>query len=570
MDKVPVPVNHRRLINAIANIGYDTEVALCDLLDNCLDAAATTIHVTLGKNTHEDDGETDTIRDYVIADDGRGMDREALINAFTLGADHPRAPRSLGKFGLGLKSAGLALGREILIITLPPGNSILCAKLSLSSVEASGQYEIELGDVPQQYADLAATLGDHGTIVIVRDLNDNQPPHTKFTDYFRRYCATVYHRFMERTESPLRLFIAGVELRPLDPLFFQEAHTNGPLPEPGRWDGKTVHLLLEGQLNLGAATPAAIAATHLIHPPSFQAEGKRKEMAALYTVDTDPYTRRPRHGFYVYRNDRIIVLAERFHGLIGSQTPNWSFRARLMFDETADAILSLDVKKRHCQLPSAARTHLRSMIEVYQSRSIEAWKSAGEKEKARQGATKDERANTGLAKAPVSSLDYAPGADLRDEAALAARNARQRDISEQTEASIQDPQATPEALNRRAQDNNIVTPVEGLKANAMWLPYPAVQVGKAETLVNKAHSWVAEAYLAADKEPGITVVLHHLFTILARAELEVRSTPWSDLSAGALDKIFDRFRKKASAIGEDLAEELEETLTGDPEKYDTE
>ena len=564
MDKVQVPVNHGRLINAVANIGYDPEVALCDLMDNCVDAQATNICVTLAKNTHEDEGETDTIREYIIADDGSGMDRDTLVNAFTLGADHPRAPRSLGKFGLGLKSAGLSLGRELVILTQVEGGPALFARLSLSSVEESGEYAIDLGDVPPTYANYQ-TIEEHGTVVVIRELNDNQPPHTKFTEYLRRNCAIVYHRFMERPQSPLRICVGDQELQPFDPLFLAEADKNGRLPEPREWDGKTVHILLKSTLDLSAGRRADIAATHLIHPPSFQAEGKRKEMVNHYAVDTDPYTRRPRHGFYVYRNDRVIVLAERFHGLVGNQTQNWSFRARLMFDESADDILSLDVKKRHCQLPSATRTHLRSMIEAYQRKSTEAWKNAGEKERERRGATRDDQANTSLAKAPVSSLDYAPGNDLRDDAARAARADRQADISAQTVESIQDPRATPEELDRRAKNDDVVTPVQGLKANAMWLPYPAVQYGKAETVVNKAHSWVAEAYIAAEREPGITVVLHHLFTILARAELEVRSTPWNDLNAAVLDKFFARFRKKASAIGEDLAEELEEALRSDSE-----
>ena len=569
MDKVQVPVNQGRLINAVANIGYDPEVALCDLMDNCLDAGANTIRVTLGKNTQADAGETDTICEYTIADDGSGMDRQSLVDAFTLGADHPRPPRALGKFGIGLKSAGLSLGRELVIITQPEGGPLLCARLSLSSVEESGQYEIDLGDVPTEYSSYS-TLQEHGTILIIRDLNDNQPPHTKFTDYLRRYCAIVYHRFMERATSPLRIYVGGVELRPFDPLFLRDAEENGSLPEPRKWDGKTVHMLLASTLNIGVSAAADIAATHLVHPPSFQAEGKRKEMAARYAIDADPYTKRPRHGFYVYRNDRVIVLAERFHGLVGSQTQNHAFRARLMFEQTADTILSLDVKKRHCQLPSAARMHLRSMIAAYQRKSVEAWGLAGAREKERRGTTREERANSSIAKTPVTSLDYAPGSDLQDDATLAARADRQADISAQTVASIQDPTATQDVLNRRAKDDDIVTPVQGLKANAMWLPYPAVQYGKAETVVNKAHSWVAEAYIAAEREPGITVVLHHFFTILARAELEVRSTPWSDLTPSVLDKLFDRFRKKVSAIGEDLAEELEEALASDPEEHDTE
>lgn len=94
----------------------------------------------------------------------------------------------------------------------------------------------------------------------------------------------------------------------------------------------------------------------------------------------------------------------------------------------------------------------------------------------------------------------------------------------------------------------------------MWLPYPAVEIGKAETVLNKSHSWVAEAYAAAETDPKITVVLHQVFTILARAELEVRTTTWPDLQSEVTTKVFDRFRRKASAIGEDLAESLASEL----------
>ena len=36
----------------------------------------------------------------------------------------------------------------------------------------------------------------------------------------------------------------------------------------------------------------------------------------------------------------------------------------------------------------------------------------------------------------------------------------------------------------------------------------------------------------------------------------MRATPWSDLSVGIVGTVLDRFRRKASAIGEDLAESL--------------
>ena len=560
LEKVDVPASPGRLISAVANIGYDPEVALCDLIDNSIDANAKKIHIELEKERQGDEGRSDTIESYTIVDDGDGMDRPTLIGAFTLGTERTYPKGSLGKFGLGLKSAGLSLGNEIVVLTQRQDNSPLCAKLSISDIEQSGVYQIDLGDIPDEYAECWETfvLEGHGTILMIRNLVESRPSYSSFSEYLKRCCSTVYHRFLER-ESSIEMFVGSTRLDPFDPLFFSEAESNGSLADPSGWDGKSVHLLLEDKLNLGGQD-ASIAATHLIHPPSFEKD--RAKMAQAYGIETDPYTRRPRHGFYVYRNERIIVLAERFHGLIHAQTQNWAFKARLMFDESADDLLSLDVKKRHCQLPKRARQNLKAMIGTYQAKSAEAWKSAGSAQQEKRRESSDDVANENIANTPITSLEYMPGTTLDDDAQINARKERQGEISNETKDAIHD-ENSEELLEKHEKDGDVVIPVNGLKANAMWLPYPAPSHGKAETIVNKAHTWVSEAYNAAEKEPNVTIILHHLFTILARAELEVRSTPWNDISADQLDKVFDRFRKKASAIGEDLAEHLSEALNDD-------
>src|SRR6266511_4589556 len=100
MDKVEVKAAPGRLIHAIANIGYDTEVALCDLMDNSIDAGATKIVFELVQEAKDEEGQSNTIGEYVIADDGTGMDRDTLIDAFTLGTPKKYPAHSLGKFGL--------------------------------------------------------------------------------------------------------------------------------------------------------------------------------------------------------------------------------------------------------------------------------------------------------------------------------------------------------------------------------------------------------------------------------------------------------------------------------------
>ena len=354
--------------------------------------------------------------------------------------------------------------------------------------------------------------------------------------------------------------IGSTNLRPFDPLFLSHALDNGSLENPKDWNGKDVRLLLKDEkIDLGGST-ATITATHLVHPPSFGEE--RQKIGESFAVVTDPYTRRPRHGFYVYRNDRIIALAERFHGLVGNQTQNWAFKARLMFDESADSILSLDVKKRHCQLPRKARTTLKALIGSYQTKSVTAWKAAGERLEEKRGEAKNNIANDSIATTAVTSLEYMPSNTLDDDESIRERKERQEDISNETREAIHDPRKE-ELLDKNGEGGDPVILAAGLKANAMWLPFPAVSLGRAETIVNRHHSWVAEAYNAAEHEPSVTIVLHQLFTILARAELEVRSTPWRDLSRDDVEKVFDIFRKRTSAIGEDLAAHLASALNAD-------
>lgn len=558
MEKVSVPTNAGRLIHAVARIGYDTEVAICDLIDNCIDADATWIRIDLKKNEHEQERQSDAIVAYQITDNGIGMDRETLVGAFTLGTSREYRSGSLGKFGLGLKSAGLSLGNEITIITQKSGCDPLCAKLSMLEVEQSGKYEVDLGAIPETLLPIwdSSNIDGHGTVLLIRNLTDGQPSYSDFQAYLRRYCSTVYHRFMERESSPVSIDIGGSVLSPFDPLFLSEV-AREPL-NPQTWNGLTPHLLLEDEILLGDSV-ASIAATHLVHPPSFGPD-QRKKAQEDYAIVADPYTSRPRHGFYVYRNDRVIVLAERFHGLVPAATQLYAFRARLMFSESADTLLSLDVKKRHCQLPKGVRQNLKGQIGSYVQKSNEAWRNAGSVVEAKRGETIDSRTNAGIASTAVPALDYMPGNVPNDDASLKIRQERQENISEEAKAAVQDPQGAV-LLEKGAQDGDAVVPVEGLRANAMWWPYPAVKLNRAETLVNKQHTWVAEAYKAAAEDtPNITVVLHHLFTILARAELEVRATNWPDVGKDQVDLIFDRFRKRASTFGEDLAQRLADML----------
>lgn len=568
MEKRNIPANAGKLLNAVASIGYDVEVAICDLIDNSFDADAKNVHLHI-EELLEDGETTGLISKYVIVDDGLGMDENALINAFTLGSDRSYDNGSLGKFGLGLKSAGLSLGDRIIILSKKENSDVpLCAILSLREVEEAGEYQISIGEAKDKYQNLwdgYSTSIENGTVLIIDSLNDGQSRSSKFMAYLTRYCGQVYHMAIEDTENLVNLYINDDKVEPIDPLFISEAVENGSLSNIEEWDGKTVNLLMEDtKLDLSEGIACTIAATNLVHPPTFEIEeGKEGRINARdkYQVETDPYTRKPRSGFYIYRNRRIIVMAERFHGLVSAATQTWAFRARLMFDETADDILALDVKKRHMKLPKTARSNLKNLISGYQTKSTNAWKYRGKIHKEWQGEEKETIANQSVANTPVGNLDYDPNSTITTEDDKKERKKRQKNISKKSLESIQDKNLQKEDLDDFAKKNYSIVPANGLKGNAMWVPYPAVELGRAETVLNKQHSWVSDALQASEGNPEAAIILYQLLAIISRAELEVRATPWPNLNAKTVDKVFDIFRKKISAIGEDVADSLSEEIT---------
>ena len=83
----------------------------------------------------------------------------------------------------------------------------------------------------------------------------------------------------------------------------------------------------------------------------------------------------------------------------------------------------------------------------------------------------------------------------------------------------------------------------------------------ATVLINQHNTWAENAYAAADGNPALFVTLHHLFFILSRAEIEVRSHLFKEFSSEVAGKVFDAFRRRAGAIGEDLADALERLYT---------
>ena len=99
-----------RIVEGLRDTGYDFNTAMADLVDNSIAANATLIKVKIDMTPNG------TVKAY-IADNGCGMNFDGLRNAMRYGSAQRTDPNSMGKFGLGLKTASTAFCRSLSLIS---------------------------------------------------------------------------------------------------------------------------------------------------------------------------------------------------------------------------------------------------------------------------------------------------------------------------------------------------------------------------------------------------------------------------------------------------------------------
>ena len=110
-DNIAVDITpDKSLIQKLGLVGYRTEQAIAELLDNSIDARIPDVKEKI--NVHLDFKD----KQIAVKDDGHGMDKDDLTNAMTV-AKGTKTDGRLGQFGIGMKSACSALGKKFSITT---------------------------------------------------------------------------------------------------------------------------------------------------------------------------------------------------------------------------------------------------------------------------------------------------------------------------------------------------------------------------------------------------------------------------------------------------------------------
>ena len=576
-QQLELPINAGRLCYGLSRIGYTPSSAVCDIVDNSVRAKADRIDVLVRKARDEySDNRRNNVSAYLIIDDGDGMDADGLAQALTLGAsDSGYEKNSLSKFGLGLKTAAFSQGDRLDLISSPGGGSpFLKRSVSLPEVEEAGTYFASVEELTEDDQTLIDEYlpGGKGTIVRVGEVRRVNHPSVRSTiDELRYKAGVIYYYFMR--DDNLELFIEGEKVEPFDVLATDEADEYGNLDED-EWDGKTVRWIQKPKdilLDAEEEVMARIEVTQLPHPPTFELEekGKAKATRDQYRIEAGNY------GYYVYRNKRLISWAERFGTIVPLNQKHFSFRGRILIDETADEAFNIDVKKSDISLSDEAERALDDKTADYRRKSREAWVKAAQDVTARTGEDPNQTANeiaedfepeedSGTFTTPEEERERKAREEaLKREMREKAREEAARKKSEETGEQVSAEDVTEEEVTEtvRGEANPAarrIFRVERLDDDVLWKPYHDADLDKC-VRVNRHHRFGRLIYDNNSENTDLQILFDLLLLQLANGE--VRAVRQLDKHKREdVEEVLAAYRRYVSNYLAELCRELENRL----------
>lgn len=351
-------------MGSLRDMGYSAEAAVADLVDNAIDAGATTIRLDLVF-----DGSSSWMR---IVDDGHGMASGDIEEAMRYGSRRDYRSGDLGRFGLGLKTASLSQCRRLTVASrIAPVNARLHgARWDLDLVAETDEWSLQrLATRDLDERTLDPLRAGTGTVVLWESLDrlltyrDPESGHAErglavLSDTIRDHLSMVFHRFLSgesRAGGYLRLEVNGIPVEPWDPFCRLEPATHRLAPQRLRPDE------LE--------TSAVLTVRPYILPA--QARFSTPEAHALAG---GPRRWNRQQGLYIYIRDRLVqsggwsrLRAEDEHTKLA--------RVAVDVPEELEGLFAINVSKMRVAVPPTLRKPLQAVVSGVTTRAREAYHS---------------------------------------------------------------------------------------------------------------------------------------------------------------------------------------------------
>lgn len=339
-----------RLVESLRDTGYSREAAFADILDNAIAANATRIAIELQYMYGE-------FR-VTITDNGDGMSEVDLKNAMRYGSDRRPNPKSLGKFGMGLKTASTAFCRRLVVLTQK--DDIQSGRAwDLDKIIKTDRWQLETPDPDDYYEDyeeLSSFSGNGGTMVIWENTDRliKQGSERQIREQIKNLgkelsieLSAVFFKFLSSGDLSITMKVDNsptVELKGWDPLCANLVTK----------DGVRSRLLKEKivPVDLGGKT-ASFSIRGSVIPSQNELDSEERE-SVHYSLDNQ--------GFYIYREGRLIWHDGWPHRMYKKESKITRLRVELHFDHELDDIFSIDFRKSRVIIPVDIREELKRLV----------------------------------------------------------------------------------------------------------------------------------------------------------------------------------------------------------------
>lgn len=215
--------NASKLLSSLRHLDYSNVSAICDIVDNSIDAGATHIEIDIHAESKRD------ILSIEIWDNGSGMTAVELIESMRLGSkSHKDTDHygNLGRYGMGMITASHSIGKKLTVETYKDGN-VFRAVQDLDFIEKHDKFQIHTsiltGDEKDEWISEfkdCFNKSNSGTIVKIESIDRwGWALLSTSEKNVSKTLGQIYRKFIEGGEAAKRkIYVNGDIVPSIDPV----------------------------------------------------------------------------------------------------------------------------------------------------------------------------------------------------------------------------------------------------------------------------------------------------------------------------------------------------------------
>jgi len=346
--------NPKATINSYRSFGYNLSTAIADIVDNSISASADEIRIT-----YKWDGQRSFI---LVLDNGTGMNKEELVVAMTPGSKDPEEDRNekdLGRFGMGLKTASFSQCKRLTCITKKKDYSIIKRCWDIDFINIENEWQL-LDYVSDNSFIEKLDNQKSGTLVLWEKLDrivgnaatNNESVKNAFYQEMqnvRQHLSLVFHKYIESKQ--VKIFFQSDLVEPYNP-FLLNLKSKPEMGLPEKFNNVEITYFI------------------LPHMSEISKEEYENSGGSLGWFQGQ--------GFYIYRNDRLLVSGD-WLGLEKKRDYSKLARIAVNISNSNDFNWHLDIKKSTATPPIEIRRELLRIAKIAIMKSAKIYNWRGQK-----------------------------------------------------------------------------------------------------------------------------------------------------------------------------------------------